>query len=671
MSFIQNSQYAKVISLRNLTGSAESAPTEKGAIFVQSGSLKTLADNVQHAGALTAEGAVSGAAGNFDGITGTSLALQTGGITAAGAIAGATTIDASGKITGNEFATDGDEFSVSTAGAVVAASITGSGNAQFGGTLLAGHGKFSVAADGDLTVPQLTASHAKIGVLDVNTINSITQTNTTLEVADANIIAGAGANTSENADGAGLQVGGNSGEGGFASVLYEHTGAKMLLKVSGSTIADLNSAGLHAVGKLSASLAVEGLSLDIEKAADIGGKLTVVGVSDLDGGINVNDSNFTVGTNGAVVAASLDNSNGGITNAGAIAGATTVSGSGKATSHELESGQGTFTVSKLGAMVAATAKVSDLTSGRVLLAGTSGELEDSENLTFDGSKLQLTGGLVVDGLTANGSVGVGFQDDDDITFASVTKNALNLKAGSALLSFNNMGASESAKLNYSSDQLIISSSKDVQVQAVGIFGVTSHTHLSGTLQVDDAASLSSGLTVAGATVLNGDVTLGDAVGDAININGAVTVANTALPFTVNSNIIRLGNAASDQIAITGSLTLDGDIVLPSDHSVTAEAFHALSDRGLKQDIAPMDGALEKVMKLEPVTYELKSKPGIADLGFIAQDVAKIVPEICSVDAQGIGRAIDYGRMSALLAGAVKTQQTQIDELKAVIEKLQK
>jgi len=47
----------------------------------------------------TIEGVVSGAAGQFDALSGTSLALQSGGITAAGAIAGATTIDASGDLT--------------------------------------------------------------------------------------------------------------------------------------------------------------------------------------------------------------------------------------------------------------------------------------------------------------------------------------------------------------------------------------------------------------------------------------------------------------------------------------------------------------------------------------------------------------------------------------------
>ncbi len=46
------------------------------------------------------------------------------------------------------------------------------------------------------------------------------------------------------------------------------------------------------------------------------------------GGINVGQGMFTVANNGAVVGASLNNSNGGITNAGSIAGATTISGSG-------------------------------------------------------------------------------------------------------------------------------------------------------------------------------------------------------------------------------------------------------------------------------------------------------------------------------------------------------
>jgi hypothetical protein len=44
----------------------------------------------------------------------------------------------------------------------------------------------------------------------------------------------------------------------------------------------------------------------------------------------------------------------------------------------------------------ASAAVSDLTDGRIVLAGTSGELEDSANLTFDGTDLTAASAKVSD-----------------------------------------------------------------------------------------------------------------------------------------------------------------------------------------------------------------------------------------------------------------------------------
>ena len=58
-------------------------------------------------------------------------------------------------------------------------------------------------------------------------------------------------------------------------------------------------------------------------------------------------------------------------------------------------------------LVASSAKVSDLTDGRVVLAGTSGELEDSGNLTFNGSQLTVTGTAnVTSNLTIGGNLTV-------------------------------------------------------------------------------------------------------------------------------------------------------------------------------------------------------------------------------------------------------------------------
>ena len=60
-----------------------------------------------------------------------------------------------------------------------------------------------------------------------------------------------------------------------------------------------------------------------------------------------------------------------------------------------------------GGLVANSAAISDLTDGRVVLAGTSGELEDSGNLTFDGSTLTVTGAAsVTTNLTIGGNLTV-------------------------------------------------------------------------------------------------------------------------------------------------------------------------------------------------------------------------------------------------------------------------
>ena len=60
-----------------------------------------------------------------------------------------------------------------------------------------------------------------------------------------------------------------------------------------------------------------------------------------------------------------------------------------------------------GTVSATSAAIADLTSGRIVLAGTSGELEDSGNLTFDGSTMTVTGAAsVTTNLTVGGNLTV-------------------------------------------------------------------------------------------------------------------------------------------------------------------------------------------------------------------------------------------------------------------------
>ncbi|MBN1213746.1 MAG: tail fiber domain-containing protein [candidate division Zixibacteria bacterium] len=102
-----------------------------------------------------------------------------------------------------------------------------------------------------------------------------------------------------------------------------------------------------------------------------------------------------------------------------------------------------------------------------------------------------------------------------------------------------------------------------------------------------------------------------------------------------------------------------------------------SDQRWKKNIAPLDNALGSVRQLRGVSYEWRQDefsdmnfPGGRQLGFIAQEVEAVVPEVVHTAEDGY-KSIDYAKLIALLTEAVKTQQAQIDNLNARIAELEK
>ena len=85
-----------------------------------------------------------------------------------------------------------------------------------------------------MTSTFLTASYAQIDILDVNEINSITRTETTLEVVDKLIVAASGS-ASAATDGGGLQMGGTDGSDTVASIKYDHANTALDFNLAGTT----------------------------------------------------------------------------------------------------------------------------------------------------------------------------------------------------------------------------------------------------------------------------------------------------------------------------------------------------------------------------------------------------------------------------------------------------
>ena len=90
-----------------------------------------------------------------------------------------------------------------------------------------------------------------------------------------------------------------------------------------------------------------------------------------------------------------------------------------------------------------------------------------------------------------------------------------------------------------------------------------------------------------------------------------------------------------------------------------------------QSIRPIQGALPRVRELNPVHFRYKDQPvdSLHKIGFIAQDLEAVLPELVHQGAEGM-KVIEPSCLVALLAQAIKEQQAQIDAQQAQLLDLQ-
>jgi|GEM_PF-6310490 hypothetical protein len=172
-------------------------------------------------------------------------------------------------------------------------------------------------------------------------------------------------------------------------------------------------------------------------------------------------------------------------------------------------------------------------------------------------------------------------------------------------------------------------------------------------------SVSGGLTM----ISNGEVNLASSSstltmtsGGAVNLatnnnNGAVnigTLGNRTTTIGVNSGTNKVLIDAAE-VVITNGITVSSDI-------------------RLKENFEPMSNALELVSQLNGLYYTWKKDAGTdkpRKLGFIAQEVEKVIPELVKTDSEGM-KSVDYVSVVPVLVEAIKHQQKQINELKALL-----
>ena len=110
------------------------------------------------------------------------------------------------------------------------------------------------------------------------------------------------------------------------------------------------------------------------------------------------------------------------------------------------------------------------------------------------------------------------------------------------------------------------------------------------------------------------------------------------------------------------------------HVTTAGVWADASDSRLKTNVVNTTYGLQTVMQLRPVNYTMV-KGGEAQVGFLAQEVQKIVPEVVSGTegdiAKGETLGLSYGNLVPVLTKAIQEQQAEIEAQQKQIDKLTK
>ena len=199
-----------------------------------------------------------------------------------------------------------------------------------------------------------------------------------------------------------------------------------------------------------------------------------------------------------------------------------------------------------------------------------------------------------------------------------------------------------------------STSKDTGALIVdGGLGLEKNLNVGGNVSVAGTFGVSRGMTITGVTTFNNFVDAnGGAEIDNIRIGVAAdnTIDTSTGQLTLDSNGGQLN--INDNTVITGILSVTDDIT----------AFFS-SDERLKDNITPIEDPLAKVLSLSGNSFDWNDQSSHTgkDIGVIAQEIEKVLPEIVTTRENGF-KAVQYEKITPLLIEAIKELSHKVDDL---------
>ncbi|MDD6002844.1 MAG: tail fiber domain-containing protein [Bacteroidales bacterium] len=202
----------------------------------------------------------------------------------------------------------------------------------------------------------------------------------------------------------------------------------------------------------------------------------------------------------------------------------------------------------------------------------------------------------------------------------------------------------------------------------------------------DGIAMKSGyITLSGAVAQQGSVAIGsstDAHGTASFAMGTNTKTTKNYSMAIgkdltnnvpNSLVVGAGRTNGDYLFLVANIDKDAFTVNHEGICTYATSMTGSSDRRLKTNITSLEKSLDKVMKLNGVTFNWDktvrpSAPTTLQYGFIAQEIEKVIPELVSEDSDGY-KTVNYIGVIPVLTQAMQEQQKEIEQLKDENKKL--
>jgi hypothetical protein len=154
--------------------------------------------------------------------------------------------------------------------------------------------------------------------------------------------------------------------------------------------------------------------------------------------------------------------------------------------------------------------------------------------------------------------------------------------------------------------------------------------------------------------------------DYLTVSSASSQAQNTVVATPGS--ISVDNTADLHQILLRHLPVGGSTPICRDDG-TLYLGNCSSSLRYKTNLAPFSSGLSFIRQLRPISFDWKST-GRRDIGFGAEDVAKINPLFVTYNEAGQVEGVKYDRFSTVFVNAFKEQQTQIDQQQDQIRKQQ-